>query len=88
MSGLCSYFHWKIFAQKIYLPSTFPVGTYLHLASRDARASARAFAPQAYKRAQAQATSTQAHSTHRASTSAQARRCPTRKMLRHACMYN
>eukprot|EP00962_Isochrysis_galbana_P019098 scaffold5558_cov131-Isochrysis_galbana.AAC.3 len=30
MSGLCSFFHWKIFAKKIYLPSTFPVGTYLH----------------------------------------------------------
>eukprot|EP00962_Isochrysis_galbana_P051672 scaffold23145_cov101-Isochrysis_galbana.AAC.1 len=32
MSGLpvCSFFHWKIFAKKIYLPSTFPVGTCLH----------------------------------------------------------
>eukprot|EP00962_Isochrysis_galbana_P009222 scaffold2576_cov136-Isochrysis_galbana.AAC.5 len=27
MSGLCSFFHWKIFAKKIYLPSTFPPTT-------------------------------------------------------------
>eukprot|EP00962_Isochrysis_galbana_P006733 scaffold1813_cov129-Isochrysis_galbana.AAC.6 len=28
MSGLCSFFHWKIFAQKIYLPQyTFPPGS-------------------------------------------------------------